>query len=79
MQAMARFLISRGISAASLWVMRDNRAARRFYEAIGGRLVAEKSDKRRGVRIAEVAYGWDDLGPLSGDGAARSGGRRATT
>lgn len=79
MQAMARFLMARGMPAASLWVMRDNRGARRFYEAIGGRLVAEKSKAHGGVTIAEVAYGWDDLGRLSGDGAALSGGRRATT
>jgi len=79
MQAMARFLVSRGITAASLWVMRDNRGARRFYEIIGGRLVAEKGEARGGVTIAEVAYGWDDLGPLCGDGAALPGGRRATT
>jgi ribosomal protein S18 acetylase RimI-like enzyme len=64
MRGMARFLQSRGWKTASLWVVRDNTGARRFYEAIGGRPVAEKSEHCAGLTIAEIAYGWDDLARL---------------
>jgi predicted GNAT family acetyltransferase len=67
MQAMARFLLSRGITRASLWVARDNAGARRFYEVIGGRIVAERTEQHAQAVIAEIAYGWDDLKRLSGE------------
>ncbi len=56
MMAMADALADRGHRALSLWVLERNMAARRFYESLGGVLVAQK----RG-RIAELAYGWTDL------------------
>jgi ribosomal protein S18 acetylase RimI-like enzyme len=62
MRAMAGFLLSRGWTAASLWVARDNSGSRRFYEAIGGRPVAERCEQHAGAPIAEIAYAWDDLG-----------------
>jgi ribosomal protein S18 acetylase RimI-like enzyme len=65
MQAMAFFLLSRGIAAASLWVARDNAGACRFYEAIGGRTVAERTEEHTGAAIAEIAYGWDNLTRLA--------------
>jgi GNAT superfamily N-acetyltransferase len=56
MKAMAGALRERGHRAVSLWVLQQNGPARRFYEHLGGTLVAEK----RGA-LPEVAYGWSDL------------------
>jgi ribosomal protein S18 acetylase RimI-like enzyme len=50
-----------GRRSASLWVLRDNQAARRFYQSLGGNVVAEKEDVRDGAVLAEVAYAWRDL------------------
>lgn len=61
---MASNLRARGLKGASLWVLRDNAPARRFYERQGGRLVAEKEDVRPQGTLLEVAYGWADLGEL---------------
>jgi len=47
-----------------LWVLRDNPPARAFYEALGGRPVAERTDEVLGIPVAEVAYGWDSLKDL---------------
>jgi hypothetical protein len=48
----------------SLWVLRENAKARRFYERLGGVVVAEKEERRAGGVLVEVAYGWRGLGPL---------------
>jgi ribosomal protein S18 acetylase RimI-like enzyme len=56
MKAMAGMLMERGHRAMSLWVLKENSRARRFYEGLGGTAIAEKR-----ARLAEVAYGWTDL------------------
>jgi GNAT superfamily N-acetyltransferase len=56
MKAMAGALLERGHDAMSLWVLERNGAARRFYERLGGSVIAEKR-----ARFSEVAYGWSDL------------------
>lgn len=43
-----------------LWVLEDN-PTRQFYEAMGGRPVAEKWEEIGGKRLKEIAYGWDDI------------------
>ena len=60
MRAMACALLERGHAAMSLWVLEQNKPARRFYESIGGRLIAEKRSN-----FHEVAYGWRDLRTLA--------------
>ena len=65
MVAMASFLISHGMSAASLWVARDNVPARRFYDRLGGAVYAERDDARSDYVLAEVACGWRDLSIFS--------------
>jgi len=65
--AMAADLLSRGFSAAALWVLRDNPTARRFYERFGGQIIAEREDDRGDSVLIELAYGWrhlKDLDPL---------------
>ena len=59
MKAMAAALIEHGHRAVSLWVLEQNAPARRFYEHLGGTLIAEKR-----ASLVEVAYGWTDLRPL---------------
>lgn len=70
MRAMARFLLSRGMTTANLWVARDNAVARGFYEALGGSIVAERTEEHAQALVAEIAYGWDDLLRLSREGLA---------
>lgn len=64
MQSMSLTLSGRGCSGLSLWVLRDNAVARRFYEQIGGKVVSEKEDTRQETVLIEVAYGWPDLARL---------------
>jgi len=59
MRAMISTLAEDGFRAASLWVIRDNTPARRFYERQGGLVIGEREDPH-GAQI-EVAYGWPDL------------------
>ena len=56
MKAMAGMLMERGHRAMSLWVLEENRRARRFYDGLGGTVIARKH-----TRHAELAYGWTDL------------------
>jgi ribosomal protein S18 acetylase RimI-like enzyme len=62
--AMSSDLLRRGISAATLWVLRENTRARRFYEHFGGKVIAEREDVRDGAVLVELAYGWPDLKEL---------------
>jgi ribosomal protein S18 acetylase RimI-like enzyme len=65
MSAMAQELQHRQLQAASLWVLRENEKACRFYEKLGGDAVADKKDIREdGFVFVEIAYGWRDLGAL---------------
>ena len=41
-----------------VWVLELNVEARRFYERLGGTLVAEKSIEIASRVFREVAYGW---------------------
>jgi ribosomal protein S18 acetylase RimI-like enzyme len=59
--AMASDLRGRGHAAASLWVLRDNAPARRFYERYGAQVVAEREDARPDGILVEAGYGWTDL------------------
>jgi GNAT superfamily N-acetyltransferase len=61
MKAMASALLDRGHRAMSLWVLEQNMPARGFYERLGGIPIARKPN-----RVPEIAYGWTDLGLLSG-------------
>jgi len=63
--ALASALSERSFGAASLWVLRDNAPARRFYERYGGQIISEKEDARKHGVLAEVAYGWMPLAELS--------------
>ncbi len=66
MAELARALLGRVQRGVSLWVLRENLAARRFYERLGGELVGEKEDRWEDGLLVEVAYGWTDLDRLRG-------------
>ncbi|NKB48515.1 MAG: GNAT family N-acetyltransferase [Alphaproteobacteria bacterium] len=51
-------LRSQDKTAAVLWVLAAN-PARFFYEAQGGRKVAERIEKFAGAELEELAFGWD--------------------
>jgi ribosomal protein S18 acetylase RimI-like enzyme len=63
--ALASDLSQRGFGAASLWVLRDNAPARRFYERYGAQVIAEREDPRKEAIHVEVAYGWMQLAELA--------------
>jgi ribosomal protein S18 acetylase RimI-like enzyme len=64
MQTLADDLLGRSFAAVSLWVLRDNSRARRFYERCGGRVIGERTDVRENTELPEVAYGWQSLAAL---------------
>jgi len=72
MRTMASSLTGLGCAGMSLWVLRDNVGARRFYEKLGGRVVSEKEESRPYGTVVEVTYGWPDLRHLSDQGAPRT-------
>ena len=64
--AVAKGLLSAGFESMLLWVLEDNRRARRFYESLGGELVGRKSIDIGGATLVEVSYGWRDITGLAG-------------
>lgn len=64
MEATAESLLERGMRSMILWVLAENRPARRFYEALGGEYVRERQISIGDASLPEVAYGWHDLGWL---------------
>ena len=61
MSAMARELLARGYGSGMLWVLEGNDPARRFYQALGGRVIARREQRRDGFSAIGLAYAWDDL------------------
>lgn len=53
-----------GITALHIAVLAANTPARRFYEAIGGRVVDEREVDEEGFLLPAVVYGWPDIGVL---------------
>lgn len=64
MRSMARGLDRRGLGSMVVWALARNEPARRFYERLGGRVVAERTSPVGAQRLDEVAYGWADLKSL---------------
>ena len=68
MGAGAARLAASGAGSLYLWVYRENRPARAFYEALGGRMVDSDVEHCEGLELPIVAYAWkpiDDLIALS--------------
>ena len=61
-EAVAAALVRRGLTSMLVWVLRDNLAARAFYERMGGVLLREHQlDFGAGFSVREVSYGWEDV------------------
>ncbi|HVO91028.1 MAG TPA: GNAT family N-acetyltransferase [Casimicrobiaceae bacterium] len=54
-----------GASSLVVWVIAGNRAARRFYEALGGELLVEQPFQWDGMDLVEAGYGFRDLDTLA--------------
>lgn len=63
----ARRLHEAGFDAFLLWVLKDNLSSRRFYEALGGTYLAEKTITIGGTHLSEVSYGWRDIADITGE------------
>lgn len=61
-QAVAAHLATTGITTLHIAVLAVNTPARRFYEAIGGRVVGEREFDEEGFLLPEIVYGWPDIG-----------------
>ena len=61
-----RALAARGMTSLLIWVLRENRIGRGFYDGIGGTPVREKPlDEFYGADdYVEVGYGWKDTRSL---------------
>lgn len=59
--AVAAHLATTGITTLHIAVLAVNMPARRFYEAIGGRVVGEREFDEEGFLLPEVVYGWPDI------------------
>lgn len=66
MRSMARGLDARGQHAMVVWVLERNQAARRFYEAQGGREGGRRDTSVGMQRLTEVMYAWESLDGLLG-------------
>ena len=65
--AVTEYFLGLDIESMLLWVFAENRAARGFYESLGGVLVAEDGFEIGGAWVSEVAYGWRDVSVLAED------------
>lgn len=60
LRASFRDLRARGFSSCVIWAHAKN-PARFFYEAMGGRMIAERTAKLMGDAVPETAFGWRRL------------------
>jgi len=54
-----------GATGLLTWVIAGNKAARAFYESLGGELIVEQPFQWDGMDLIEVGYGWRDLPALA--------------
>lgn len=65
MKAAADHCIRRAMFSGGLWVLRDNGAARDFYETLKGEHAGRKVDSVGGQIVPLVGYWWRDLATLA--------------
>ena len=71
-QTVAADLALKGMTALRIGCLAANTPARRFYEAIGGRLVDERLFDEDGVLLPEVVYEWMDIQALAAKAEPKS-------
>ena len=59
--AFMALLSERGFTSCGLLTLNSNAAARRFYEAMGGRAGDSRIDRRNDLDYEDVSYLWDDV------------------
>lgn len=64
MSAVAKSLVGFGLESMIVWVLTENLAARRFYEALGGGYAGRGEMDLDGTPVPVVSYGWRDLNVL---------------
>ncbi len=64
----ARRMAATGLESCHLWVFKQNQAARRFYEGLGGRLFDRGWEALGERRVPLVAYAWDPIDRLMTQG-----------
>jgi GNAT superfamily N-acetyltransferase len=64
---LVRELRARGFGSMAVWVLAAN-PFRKFYEALGGKVVDEQQIERGGQSFTESAYGWQDLNTFGDTG-----------
>ena len=62
-------LATLGFARLLVGVLTANLPARAFYEAMGGREVAQRSADEEGYPLPETVYAWDDIAALGGPSA----------
>jgi ribosomal protein S18 acetylase RimI-like enzyme len=55
-RAVRNDLIDRGIKRIAVWCLSENERGRAFYERLGGKVIAETSDRVAGSSLTKVAY-----------------------
>ncbi len=65
MKAAADHCIRRALFSGGLWVLRDNQAARDFYETLKGEHAGRKVDIVGGQSVPLVGYYWRELATLA--------------
>lgn len=68
-QAVAAHLAQSGITSLQIACLATNAPGRGFYEAIGGRVVAERPFDEEGSILTAVVYHWSDIAVLLPNGS----------
>ncbi|KAJ3497489.1 hypothetical protein NLG97_g1859 [Lecanicillium saksenae] len=63
MRAMADSLTANGMTRPMLWVAAAN-PTRAFYEHLGGKEFARKTEVVGGAELEEIGYGWEDMSAI---------------
>ena len=60
-RTVAAHLVQLGMTSLLIGCLATNAPARRFYEALGGRVIAERDFDQDGFMLPEVVYAWDSI------------------
>jgi GNAT superfamily N-acetyltransferase len=75
-QAAAAHQAQLGRTALHIGCLAANAPGRRFYESLGGQVVAERLADEEGIMLPELVYGWADTGALLALARGEPGGTR---
>jgi GNAT superfamily N-acetyltransferase len=71
MRALAMVFAEGGFARPAVWVLAENPSCH-FYARLGAKPIMEKQIQIGGADLMEVAYGWESLGDLVGDGTGHT-------